>query len=254
MLKGLMDIKLLWILLTSLISAPALAGTRSSPIAPWTSVDQLISRYVKAQNGGVSQIIVPARMIEEEEPLSFLICNSEANITPTAALTDTVSDPHIALPIGSEMTNGPKLTPYCYASKPHIMSLRKPHRFLVSLQKSASYHPIRPFSFSTRFSRTYHHTPKHIQVLNTSGTAYGVLHLWTENLRTNEDIPIFICLATTEAPTSAKLSNGHHTFEAAARPIDNGCHSLGKLKLPEAGPWTLKLNLASGDLAFEFNF
>lgn len=245
-----------WLLLFLGIAISQLSAARATDdLPPWTSVDQLIQRYVSMQANEITSLTLPTRLVDDQKMLSGLLCSSTSENQPiSAALVGAASTPEVPLVLKRLEARGPNVTPHCQLVVPHQMSLREPLHLRVSFSANTQTRtkPYRPtfFKYAVTFNRSSR--PSHIQASSTPDSAHhGYLHLWAHerDLESAKPIPTFVCLSSTSKIQKAEWRSplGDETA-ATVSPLEHGCVALGSHTFSHRGTWRLAVNFDSGSV------
>jgi hypothetical protein len=218
--------------------SPAQGARGTLPL--WTSVEQLITRYVFFHSGTYVQLILPARRYENTEPLSMMWCFSRNDLSFAVELVGSPSEPVIPLVLQVEPSAGPRLTPHCHSTKVRNYSTREPTRVSLNYLTSGPTLPYRGFSHELNFWSQNHHsqTPSSPESLQ-----FGILHLWTKEVEITKPTAAFVCLATTTPVSHAifKSSQGQVSSRHLAKDLGFGCYSFGDFVFAASGTYTVDL-------------
>ena len=217
-----------------------------APLPTWTSVEQLVTRYVFFHSGTYTQFILPARNFENLEPLSMMWCFSRADLSFEVNLVGSASNPVIPLVVRIEPNPGAPIAPYCYSTVVRNYTYREPSRITLRYLTSGPTLPFRGMFHDLSFRASVTHS----QTISTaSSNQFGILHLWTPEIELAKPTAAFVCLATTTPVHHGvfKSSESSVATEILAQNIGFGCYSFGKFSFNAAGSYTFDLFSGPGD-------
>lgn len=221
------------------------ADSRAVALPPMASVDQLVSRYLRYQSGGYSQVIVPTRMILNKSDLAFLVCSSRSGVVPDIHLVTATSEPEKTIATRlKEQSGGPTLTPFCYRSLTHNFTYSESSSLRVNLTAVGDYVPFRSIFVDLIYFNSSDRVPLHVQFATTKDSSiFGFVHLWSYEVLPNHPVPVFACLASAGTYTSAELasSDGLNRKSINLKSMNYGCYDLGEQTFSGKGTWILKL-------------